>query len=885
MTKNRGYTITELLVIMTMVAIAVALAVEFKRSLRPEFITAVSFNADGSRVQAALFDGTVTAWDVATGQQSGVLPSSGFFGQALAFSRDGSHLVRLRIVNSKSFREVLEVVDLATAKATEISSSIILGPTNRDVALTNDGSRVAICDAQGQAQIFDTNDGSTVTLGPLDGRNIATGQAPLTPFIVTSLAFSPDGNKLYVGTFDGQLEVWDIASNQVTRAPIAAGQSGPNSIHKFALSSDGALLAFSRSELTGSMPSYALEIRDANTLQIIRTATIQSPMTDLAFIDKGKSLLAMQDGGLEIWDVAQLQPTRQISAVDADVYQAAVSASGDRIATFDYMSVYVVEGNQLRQVGSIKTGGGYVWPLLIALGIVYFGWRTMRKRRATKTCTECGAKWREPKGAFWVKRSFAQCPKCRGDYLTTDELRRQTGRTNYALAKLAGWLFFLAVMFAWIGGDGGRDIGEIVWNVVWFVLILIGGFIGLIIFLMLFKIILQRFKLRRLEKAGLRLKALTTDSAGTGEIRRIGAMTVWADGSLLAPSNDSQRDAYRVPSADELSDALQFCRSRLEELLGEPCLPLPESQIFIFATTVAAQKFLPVQGISNEIPAVFCGPYANVGCVSLEGLRRQLRPLVTSIRSLFAYQSVPWPKYGYQLGYMLVNSVARGNDRAAIDATRRKIALWAAEGTLLPLSELCQRRFINTVVNASRSSLPEKYGKNLRRMNQWLSLGDYFCGVDSTPERREQFRKLWQTAKTEKKLSASIEQACGCSLAEFERSWKDWAQTASFGPPALPPSDIAAVAAKETIPLALGQVAPIQRRIRAIRVLGNCGWSIGAEPLLGLFKSPMPDIQREAFAAIRLLSGRMGTERAEDWQPWLAELNATEPRQLVGPQI
>jgi WD40 repeat protein len=86
MKKNRGYTITELLVIMTMVAIAVALVVEFKRSLRPEYITAVSFNPDGTRVQASLADGSITAWDVATGKQTAVLAAPADFQNMLGFS-------------------------------------------------------------------------------------------------------------------------------------------------------------------------------------------------------------------------------------------------------------------------------------------------------------------------------------------------------------------------------------------------------------------------------------------------------------------------------------------------------------------------------------------------------------------------------------------------------------------------------------------------------------------------------------------------------------------------------------------------------------------------------------------------------------------------------
>src|SRR5262245_4997112 len=151
MTKKRGYTITELLVIMTMVAIAVALAAEFTRSLRPEFITAVSLNANGTAVQAALADGSVTAWDVATGQQAGLLPPSGLLSQVLGFSPDGSHLARVRFAIGSQMQQNLEVADLATGKVTDLGNASVFGLSNRAVAFNGDGSRVAIGDAQGQA--------------------------------------------------------------------------------------------------------------------------------------------------------------------------------------------------------------------------------------------------------------------------------------------------------------------------------------------------------------------------------------------------------------------------------------------------------------------------------------------------------------------------------------------------------------------------------------------------------------------------------------------------------------------------------------------------------------------------------------------------------------
>ena len=147
-----------------------------------------------------------------------------------------------------------------------------------------------------------------------------------------------------------------------------------------------------------------------------------------------------------------------------------------------------------------------------------------------------------------------------------------------------------------------------------------------------------------------------------------------------------------------------------------------------------------------------------------------------------------------------------------------------------------------------------------------------WAGPRPPPSGAGQLHRWWQASD---EFAAPIERwktASDTSLIDFERGWKDWAAGVRFDPPPPPPAEIAEIARRETIPLVQDSAAPIQRRIKAIRVLGSCGWSIGAEPLLELFASPLPDIQREAHAALRLLSGRAGTERADDWQQWLSSL-------------
>jgi hypothetical protein len=103
-------------------------------------------------------------------------------------------------------------------------------------------------------------------------------------------------------------------------------------------------------------------------------------------------------------------------------------------------------------------------------------------------------------------------------------------------------------------------------------------------------------------------------------------------------------------------------------------------------------------------------------------------------------------------------------------------------------------------------------------------------------------------------------------VAELDRQWRFWAGTAKVDSPSLPPAEIAKAAEELVIPLLHDAQAPIQRRIRAIRILGGSGWLVGADALVEMLSSPLQDLRREAVGALRLIFGQLGGERPEDWQ-------------------
>jgi hypothetical protein len=175
----------------------------------------------------------------------------------------------------------------------------------------------------------------------------------------------------------------------------------------------------------------------------------------------------------------------------------------------------------------------------------------------------------------------------------------------------------------------------------------------------------------------------------------------------------------------------------------------------------------------------------------------------------------------------------------------------------VPLAKLFKQRLTIFTQSASAAMLPENHERMLKAHEQLSSLVDYLCGDEAPPERRQQFAQLWQAMLT----TRSIEKACAAAfsggLPQLESDWKAWAATAKFAPPVSAPPEIAEAAEQEVILPALDPAAPMQERIKRIRALGDCGWSVGIAPLQTLTNDLRPDIQREAKRALQLLLGRV----------------------------
>ncbi len=349
-------------------------------------VTAVAFNADGSRLATAGADSSAKVWDIAA--ERAILTLSGHTGAltAVAFYPDGDRLVTAgadgtaRIWNAETGLEPLVLTDHRGGV-----NSVRFNAAGTAVTTASNDQTVRVWDsATGETLLTLTAFPSAVNTAEFHPTqpivatasqdtvmrlfDLTTGEQLLPlyfhPDIVNDLAYSPDGTQLATAGQDGVVRIWDTATGEVAwelahQTPVASvtfrvdgsqlvaasgetavmwdlttGESAPpisghnGLIHHAIFSPDGQFLVTAGAD-------GLVKLWDLQSGELVRTFSGHSgPVLWVAFSSDGSQLAtASVDKTARLWDVATGNVLRTILGHTSAVTAVAFSPDDTSLAT------------------------------------------------------------------------------------------------------------------------------------------------------------------------------------------------------------------------------------------------------------------------------------------------------------------------------------------------------------------------------------------------------------------------------------------------------------------------------------------------------------------------------------------------------------------------
>jgi WD40 repeat protein len=273
----------------------------------------LSFGPDSKLLAATASDGTLRLWDTETHELSSTFVGS----QDIAFHPGGSLVA--------AGGETLHIWDSTTS--TE-STPLTIGAVNL-VAFSPDGERVALVNAADDLQIWSLKTGTEI--------------ASLTGWhggAVNAVAFSPDGTTLVSGGGDafgsiGGVRLWNIDSG-VQFANLTA-DNGP--VQTLAVSPDGVTIAVGTT--TG-----VLEFRNGTDGLVTRTIQgHEGRVLSLVFSPKGDAVATGgDDSSARLWDTATGQERAELTNLGGPIRHLNLSEEGDLLPSEGVQDVTELAG-------------------------------------------------------------------------------------------------------------------------------------------------------------------------------------------------------------------------------------------------------------------------------------------------------------------------------------------------------------------------------------------------------------------------------------------------------------------------------------------------------------------------------------------------------------
>jgi WD40 repeat protein len=242
-------------------------------SAHAPMVEALAFSPDGGRFAWAAHDRTVRVWATTTWQE---IPHSPLSTQgdvrSLEFGPDG------RLLAAGCYaKHPLTIWEAASGKLLrELPNNWVI----TSLAFSPEGKRLAAANSDATVRIWDVGTGVEIVSPPLKHGGG-----------VNSVAFSPDGRRLASGSMDRTVRVWDTASWK-----RVFWYSEPGAVKSVAFSPDGQRLAWGSTDAP-------VKVFDEATDELHTLRGHTSGVHSVAFSPDGRRLAsASADGTVKVWE-------------------------------------------------------------------------------------------------------------------------------------------------------------------------------------------------------------------------------------------------------------------------------------------------------------------------------------------------------------------------------------------------------------------------------------------------------------------------------------------------------------------------------------------------------------------------------------------------------
>jgi WD40 repeat protein len=293
-------------------------------------VTALIASPDGKTLAAAYPDGTIRLWDIASHR---MVSTANWHGGvlALAFAGHGKSLVVAGAAATGTWK--LDNGTTITARPLGGGSAVAgsgqagsgepgAGEPGPAVALSPDGTILATGSQDGNVRLWDTATQQEI------GAPMSSGLEP-----VETVAFSRDGTTLAAASSGGTIQLWNVATRQETGSTMAAGSAAAGTL---AFSPDGKLLAAGGQDGDVRLWDTATQSQQGVTI------TAGTAVTAVSFSADGTTLAVAGSGGTTgLWSIATRKPTGAVlaapgsAAVSTLAFGAGLLATGRGDGTID----------------------------------------------------------------------------------------------------------------------------------------------------------------------------------------------------------------------------------------------------------------------------------------------------------------------------------------------------------------------------------------------------------------------------------------------------------------------------------------------------------------------------------------------------------------------